>query len=68
MSTYRIGISDDESKQAFLDDCLSWSVIDTDITPTVNDRILTMSTCTGKGYDTRWVVQARLAAATDDGN
>ena len=24
------------------------------------DRILTLSTCTGRGHDTRWVVQAVL--------
>ena len=64
-STYRLGITEDADKQSFLDDCLSWSVIDTDVIPTVRDRILTLSTCTGKGYETRWVVQARLAAAIE---
>ena len=34
--------------------------IDTGIVPEVDDRILTLSTCTGQGYDTRWVVQAVL--------
>ena len=24
------------------------------------DRLLTLSTCTGRGHETRWVVQARL--------
>ena len=36
------------------------SVIDTGITPTVHDKILTLSTCTGNGHSTRWVVQAML--------
>ena len=56
--TYRIGFASDEQKQEFLDFCISKSVIETGITPTVNDQILTLSTCTGRGHDTRWVVQA----------
>lgn len=59
-STYQIGFSGDDSKQAFLDYCMSQSVIDTGIVPTVHDRILTLSTCTGRGHATRWVVQAVL--------
>ena len=35
-------------------------MIDTGITPTVYDRVLTLSTCTGNGHATRWVVQAVL--------
>ena len=58
--TYRLGFSSDASKQSFIDYCLSQSVIDTGITPTVYDRILTLSTCTGNGHATRWVVQAVL--------
>jgi len=63
-TTYRLGVQEEE-KQVFLDDWMGWSVIETGIEPAVHDRILTMSTCTGRGYDTRWVVQARLAAALD---
>lgn len=59
-TTYRLYINDDETKQTFLDDCTGWSVIDTGVTPTIQDHILTLSTCTGNGYKTRWVVQARL--------
>jgi len=58
--TYQIGFSGDETKQAFLDYCMEQSVIDTGITPTVYDKILTLSTCTGNGHSTRWVVQAML--------
>ena len=47
-------------KQEFLDACMAQSVIDTGIVPTVHDRILTLSTCTGNGHATRWVVQAVL--------
>lgn len=58
--TYRVGFSDDEDKQEFIDYCLAQSVIDTGITPTIYDRILTLSTCTGDGHATRWVVQGVL--------
>ena len=62
--TYRLGIEDDNTKQLFIDHCIDNSVIETDIVPTVNDRIVTLSTCdeTFKG-DYRWVVHARLKAA-----
>ena len=48
-------------KRAFIEFSLEQFVIDTGIVPDVEDGILTMSTCTGSGYDTRWVVQARVA-------
>lgn len=57
---YRLKIADEETKRAFLDFSMSRTVIDTGITPDTEDRILTLSTCTGHGHDTRWVVQARL--------
>lgn len=59
--TYRISFSGDSSKQEFIDYCLEQSVIDTGLVPTVNDQILTLSTCTGQGHATRWVVQAYKA-------
>ena len=59
-TTYQLGFSDDASKQAFIDYCLEQSVIDTGITPTVYDRVLTLSTCTGNGHATRWVVPTVL--------
>lgn len=59
-NTYQLGFSGDADKQAFLDDCVGRSVISTGVIPTIYDRILTLSTCTGNGHATRWVVQARL--------
>lgn len=59
-STYQLGFSSDQSKQAFLDFCTAQSVIDTGVVPTIYDRILTLSTCTGNGHATRWVVQGVL--------
>lgn len=59
-STYQIGFANDESKQIFLENCVGYSDIDTGITPTLYDRVITLSTCTGRGYSSRWVVQARM--------
>ena len=58
--TYLLGFPSDDHKQSFIDFCLDQSGIDTGVVPTVYDRILTLSTCTGNGHATRWVVQARL--------
>lgn len=57
-TTYQLGFPSDASKQDFIDYCLDQSVISTGVTPTVHDRIVTLSTCTGNGHATRWVVQA----------
>ena len=59
-ATYQQSFADDASKQAFLDFCIGESVIDTGVTPTVYDKIVTLSTCTTTGHATRWVVQARI--------
>jgi len=58
-ATYCINFSDDTSRQAFIEHGLSLSVIQTGIVPDTDDAIITLSTCTGNGHDTRWVVQAR---------
>lgn len=58
-STYTFGDPSEEEKQAFIDYALEHSVLDTGIVPTVEDHILTLSTCTQQGgTQTRWVVQA----------
>ena len=58
--TYRLGFGSDQEKRAFIDYCLAQSVIDTGVVPRTYDRVLTLSTCTGQGHATRWVVQAVL--------
>ena len=58
--TYRLSFRDQEEKQSFLDYCMAQSVIDTGIVPTVYDQVVTLSTCTGRGHATRWVVQGVL--------
>lgn len=67
-STYQIGFSGEESRQAFLDDCLSRSGLSTEVTPHTYDRILTLSTCTpASSKDSRWVVQAVWAGEPPPG-
>lgn len=67
--TYRLSFPSDQVKQSFIDFCLTQSVIETGVVPTVYDRIVTLSTCTGNGHDTRWVVQSVLRGeAPKDGD
>ena len=54
---YTMDFADDGGKQEFLDACLSGSKLATGIVPEPSDKILTLSTCTGNGHATRWIVQ-----------
>lgn len=65
--SYRLGLKNTASKQAFLDAAVEASLYDTGVTPTVNDYILTLSTCTGNGHSKRLIVHAvrRGYAASD---
>ena len=56
--TYRQEFSSPEEKQDFIQYGLERSVLDTGITPTSEDTIITLSTCSGSDRNTRWVVQA----------
>lgn len=58
--TYWVQYDKDEYKQRVIDFSLEKSVIDCGIVPDVDDSIITLSTCTGNGHATRWVVQAVL--------
>lgn len=58
--TYGLEITKPETKEKFIEFALSGSVIDTGVVPTVEDQVITLSTCTGNGYSTRWVVQGVL--------
>lgn len=58
--TYQIGMQWDSTKERYIDMALEKSVIGCGITPAITDRVLTLSTCSGLGYETRWVVHARL--------
>ena len=59
-ATYWLKVNSPERKQRVLDYSTARSVIQTGIRPTADDRIVTLSTCTGNGYETRWVVQGVL--------
>ena len=52
-TAYYSAFSDETIKKAFIDEGVSLSVIRTGAVPTVNDHILTLSTCTGNGHATR---------------
>lgn len=59
--TYRLYFEDDARKQSCIDFYLEQSEVESDLVPTVEDQILTLSTCTGLGnYSYRWVVQTVL--------
>lgn len=57
---YRLDVEENGQEQEFIDFGLGHSVIDTGIVPVPGDQILTLSTCTGRGHETRWVVQGVL--------
>lgn len=58
--TYGLSFNQEQTRVDFLQMALDESEIDTGITPNTTDRILTLSTCTGWGYEFRRVVHARL--------
>ena len=59
-ATYTMNPQRDDTKQEFINFSLESNWLDTGIVPPITDRILTLSTCTGRGYSNRNVVQARL--------
>lgn len=58
---YDPDLTDEAARRALIAQCLAASVIDAGIVPGPEDHLLTLSTCTGQGHETRWVVQGRLA-------
>lgn len=60
-NTYRLYFEDDARRQECIEFWKEKSVITSDVTPEVTDRVLTLSTCTGRGVDgIRWVVHTVL--------
>ena len=49
---------EEAERQAYIDFALERTVVSSGIVPETDDLFLTLSTCTGNGHDTRWVVQA----------
>lgn len=58
--TYGLSFTRMETRAEFLAMALEKSQIDTGIAPELTDQILTLSTCSGAGYETRRLVHARL--------
>jgi len=59
-ATYVLGIEGDQMKAGFINLTKEESELETDITPAITDRILTLSTCVGSSSHRR-VVHARLS-------
>ena len=59
---YWVRYDEERYKQKVIDFAIENSVVDAGITPGPQDRLITLSTCTGSGHATRWVVQAVLVA------
>lgn len=57
---YRLGLTESEDREEFVRFALERSAIDTGVTPEADDQFITLSTCTGRGYATRWVIEAVL--------
>lgn len=57
-SVYKIGYQPGEEYQTLIDSMLENSLIDTGIQPDSSHRVMTLSTCTGNGYGSRFAVHA----------
>jgi len=53
---YGLGIESDQSKEIFIRFATDYAIYETEIKPSVDDRILTLSTCTGGSHARRCVV------------
>lgn len=59
---YRLDLEESALEEEFIEYCVDSSEIETGVVPGVDDRILSLSTCTAAGRpETRWVVHAYLA-------
>ena len=64
-SVYQYAFNDDEEYQAYLLKMKAFSDFECDVTPTVDDRIIVLSTCTYEYNDARYVVFGKLVPARD---
>lgn len=62
---YVLDFASEQERARFLELGIRSSVLATELAPTPEDTILTLSTCTGYGYASRWVVQAMLETEID---
>ena len=64
-AVYVMGFADDEEYAAYLMKMKAFSEFDCDVTPTVDDRIIVLSTCTYEYNNARYVVFGRLVPTRD---
>lgn len=57
---YGLDLETEKKREAFIRFATDYSCVDTGLKPTVDDKIVTLSTCAGQGRYTRWVVQGLL--------
>ena len=57
---YGLGLDTDRRKEELIRYSLDYSAFETGIVPTIEDQLLTLSTCSGVNFATRWVVQCVL--------
>lgn len=57
-TAYYSQVSSVEAREEFISSGMAQSSLVSDVTPGPEDRFITLSTCTGSGHSTRWVVQA----------
>lgn len=57
---YGVNPRSEEERREFVELCLRSSQISTGFVPGPEDKLVTLSTCTESGHDTRWVVQGVL--------
>lgn len=60
---YGLELETEQKKNEFIRFATDYSMYDTGLQPTTDDRIVTLSTCTGQGHTSRWVVQGVLNEA-----
>lgn len=53
---FLLKVTSEKNRQAVIDCAIEKSQLSTNIIPTAANKIVTLSTCTGRGHDTRWVV------------
>lgn len=63
--TYTYAFTDESVYAAYLNQVKAWSLIETDVDVTDEDRIVTLSTCTYEYENARFVVQAKLVPIGD---
>ena len=59
-ATYGLSFNQEKTRVNFLAEAEAQTKIEMAVEPALTDRVLTLSTCTGTGYSSRWVVQANL--------